>query len=119
MALIGRKLRVYWPLDDSWYSGCVKAYEDPPFHRILYDDGEEEAICLQKEKIEWLPSTVKKVETRRKLRRLSFIKKAFVTEEEMESASHKYTATARPPPTNGQTMTAGDGRHPATENGAK
>ena len=88
MALIGRKLRVYWPLDDSWYSGCVKAYEDPPFHCILYDDGEEEAICLQKEKIEWLPSTVKKVETRRKLRRLSFIKKAFVTEEEMESASH-------------------------------
>lgn len=54
-SVIGRRLRVYWPLDKAWYAGRVKDYnENEETHVIVYDDGEEEEVDIVKEKVEWL-----------------------------------------------------------------
>ena len=38
--VVGRRLTVYWPIDDAWYFGKIEAW-DPKLaqHRVLYDDG--------------------------------------------------------------------------------
>ena len=63
---VGRRIKVYWPLDQVWYTGEIKSY-DPKSdkHQIQYDDGEEESIELEKEKIKWIED-----EPPKKLRRL-------------------------------------------------
>ena len=60
--LVGRPLRVYWPLDRTWYKGVVKSYDRfEGKHLIAYDeDGEEELLDLKKEKVGWLPMSTKK-----------------------------------------------------------
>ncbi|KAI4341663.1 hypothetical protein MLD38_026357 [Melastoma candidum] len=61
----GKRVRVYWPLDEAWYEGCVKEYnEESGRHVVVYDDGEEEALELAKEKVEWVE------EGERRLKRL-------------------------------------------------
>lgn len=72
--VVGRRLRVYWPLDDAWYKGRVESY-DAGFrkHRVKYDDGDEEEVDLAKEKFEWAAgedSTPPPPQPVRKLRRL-------------------------------------------------
>ncbi|OAY70755.1 DNA mismatch repair protein MSH6, partial [Ananas comosus] len=63
---VGKRIRVFWPLDNAWYDGCVKSFdENSGKHLVQYDDGEEEAVELAKEKIEWVEE-----EQPRKLRRL-------------------------------------------------
>lgn len=63
--VVGKSVRVYWPLDETWYEGCVKAYdEENDRHVVVYDDGEEEALKLAKEKVEWVE------EGKRRLKRL-------------------------------------------------
>lgn len=58
-SVIGKKVKVYWPLDKAWYAGCVKSYNATlGQHVVLYDDGEEEHVALGNEKVEWLPETV-------------------------------------------------------------
>ena len=53
--VIGKKLRVYWPLDKVWYTGQVKAFDAKlGKHVVVYDDGEEENVLLEKEKVEWI-----------------------------------------------------------------
>lgn len=53
--VIGKKLRVYWPLDKAWYAGQVKAFNAKlGKHMVVYDDGEEENVNLEKEKVEWI-----------------------------------------------------------------
>lgn len=53
-AALGRRLRVYWPLDDAWYSGVVKQWKlGSKQHVVLYDDGAEEAVDLAQERFEW------------------------------------------------------------------
>lgn len=61
-AHVGRPLRVYWPLDKTWYKGVVKSYDRlEGKHLIAYDeDGEEELLDLKKEKVGWLPMSTKK-----------------------------------------------------------
>ncbi|XP_072995622.1 DNA mismatch repair protein MSH6 [Typha latifolia] len=64
--VVGKKIRVFWPLDEAWYDGRVKSFDkNSGKHVIQYDDGEEEAIQLKKEKVEWVEE-----EEPRKLRRL-------------------------------------------------
>ncbi|XBH92070.1 hypothetical protein VPH35_083283 [Triticum aestivum] len=76
---VGRRLRVYWPLDDAWYEGTVDAYDGGSRrHRVKYDDGEEEEVDLVKEKFEWAaeeatPPPARKL---RRLRRMSDTAKA-------------------------------------------
>ncbi|KAJ7532277.1 hypothetical protein O6H91_14G080400 [Diphasiastrum complanatum] len=53
--LVGRRLKVYWPLDDAWYGGRVKSYcKLSGLHGILYEDGEEEQLRLEAERVVWL-----------------------------------------------------------------
>ncbi|KAK3133294.1 hypothetical protein QOZ80_6AG0534770 [Eleusine coracana subsp. coracana] len=71
---VGRRLRVYWPLDDAWYKGEVESYDSGSRkHRVKYDDGDEEEVDLAKEKFEWAAgedSTPPPSQPARKLRRL-------------------------------------------------
>ncbi|KAJ3677409.1 hypothetical protein LUZ60_003133 [Juncus effusus] len=68
--VIGKRVKVYWPLDKAWYTGEVKSYDKSSNkHLIQYEDGESEAVELEKEKIEWVEEEpVKKL---RRLRKLS------------------------------------------------
>ncbi|XP_062194119.1 DNA mismatch repair protein MSH6-like isoform X2 [Phragmites australis] len=70
--VVGRRLRVYWPLDDAWYDGRVEAYDAGSCrHRVKYDDGDEEEVDLGKEKFEWATGEESTPPPRaRKLRRL-------------------------------------------------
>lgn len=78
---------MYWPMDRSWYEGCVKLFnKDSGKHLLQYDDSEEELLDLEKEKIEWVQETVK---TLKRLRRgpLSTPQAAAEEEEEEEEES--------------------------------
>nr|GEV61445.1 sister chromatid cohesion protein PDS5 homolog B-like isoform X1 [Tanacetum cinerariifolium] len=51
--LIGRRIRVWWPMDKAFYEGVVKSYDDhKKKHVVLYDDGEVEVLFLDKERWE-------------------------------------------------------------------
>uniref|UniRef100_A0A0E0ES22 DNA mismatch repair protein n=1 Tax=Oryza meridionalis TaxID=40149 RepID=A0A0E0ES22_9ORYZ len=73
---VGRRLRVYWPLDDAWYEGRVEGYDvGSRRHRVRYDDGEEEVVDLASERYEWAAAADDEEEDvtpqpARKLRRL-------------------------------------------------
>ena len=54
--VVGRRLKVWWPADEAWYAGGVASY-DGERHAIQYDDGDEEAVDLSKEKFEFLEGT--------------------------------------------------------------
>lgn len=51
----------------------MKEYTSPN-HLIQYDDGDEEALCLENEKVEWV--SCEKPAFRRRLRKLSFLKES-------------------------------------------
>ncbi|WCJ22309.1 DNA mismatch repair protein MSH6 [Euphorbia peplus] len=82
--VVGKRIRVYWPLDKSWYDGNIKSFhEDSGKHSVRYDDFEEEVLDLGKEKIEWVEEdTVKKFKRLRKVS-LSF-QKSVVEDDEMK-----------------------------------
>lgn len=49
--LVGRRIKVWWPLDKMYYEGAVSSYN--PFdrkHKVLYADGDEEVLDLRTEK---------------------------------------------------------------------
>ncbi|KAG0491118.1 hypothetical protein HPP92_007981 [Vanilla planifolia] len=51
-AFIGLACKVFWPLDDDWYTGCVVAYDSATRrHHIKYNDGDAEHVLLMNEKI--------------------------------------------------------------------
>eukprot|EP00258_Populus_trichocarpa_P024994 XP_024441013.1 DNA mismatch repair protein MSH6 [Populus trichocarpa] len=81
---VERRVRVYWPLDKSWYEGLVKSYDDESKkHLIQYDDSEEELLDLNNEKIEWVEPCVKKF---KRLRRGSLgFRKIVLEDDEMEN----------------------------------
>lgn len=59
--ILNRRIKVFWPLDQSWYFGLVNDYDKgKKAHHIKYDDREEEWIDLQTErfKLLLLPSEV-------------------------------------------------------------
>ncbi|GAX78891.1 hypothetical protein CEUSTIGMA_g6330.t1 [Chlamydomonas eustigma] len=53
--LVGRRIRVYWPLDEAHYSGTVTSFRAEAHGKMLYtvqyDDGDRELLDLSKE--EW------------------------------------------------------------------
>lgn len=64
--VVGRRIKVYWPLDNAWYEGSVKSFDSiASKHVVCYDDDEEESLDLTKEKIEWIQDF-----SSRKLKRL-------------------------------------------------
>lgn len=70
--VVDMRIRVYWPLDKSWYEGCVKSFDKiSGKHLVQYDDAEEEMLNLLEEKIEWIEELAKK--KLRRLRRISVV----------------------------------------------
>ncbi|KZV31641.1 hypothetical protein F511_00445 [Dorcoceras hygrometricum] len=56
-----RRIKVFWPLDESWYHGLVDDYHpECKLHHIKYDDRDEEWVDLHEEKFKvlLLPSEV-------------------------------------------------------------
>ena len=66
--VVGRRLKVWWPADEAWYAGGVASY-DGERHAIQYDDGDEEAVDLSREKFEFLEGTHTPKETKRETKR--------------------------------------------------
>lgn len=53
--LLNKKIKVFWPLDESWYHGFVDGYDgDKNLHHVKYDDRDEEWINLQGERFKIL-----------------------------------------------------------------
>ncbi|KAF7818144.1 DNA mismatch repair protein MSH6 [Senna tora] len=80
--VVGRRIKVYWPLDKAWYEGCVKSFDEVTGkHLVLYDDDEEETLDIAEEKIEWVQETAKKL---KRLRRHGFadIRKMVIEDED-------------------------------------
>ena len=51
---VGRRLSVFWDVDDTWYKGSVAAYDEHSGkHRVVYADGEEEDLFLAAETWEY------------------------------------------------------------------
>ncbi|KAF3784024.1 DNA mismatch repair protein [Nymphaea thermarum] len=68
--VVGWRIRVFWPLDDQWYEGHVKSFNaSTGKHLIQYDDGEEEALDLERERFQW--AEVTPLRSFRRLRRIS------------------------------------------------
>ncbi|XP_027099310.1 DNA mismatch repair protein MSH6-like isoform X1 [Coffea arabica] len=72
--VVDKRIRVYWPLDQSWYHGCVKHFDEiSGKHLVLYDDADEELLNLAEEKIEWPVGEVPVRGRFRRLRRISIV----------------------------------------------
>ncbi|KAJ4846207.1 hypothetical protein Tsubulata_034734 [Turnera subulata] len=59
--VLNRRIKVFWPLDQSWYYGLIDDYnEEGKLHHVKYDDRDEEWINLDSErfKLLLLPSEV-------------------------------------------------------------
>ncbi|KAK8944554.1 hypothetical protein KSP39_PZI007591 [Platanthera zijinensis] len=55
--LVGSRIKVWWPLDKTFYKGVVHSYHvRNRKHSILYDDGEVEVLLLGREKWELIPN---------------------------------------------------------------
>ncbi|KAL3721146.1 hypothetical protein ACJRO7_005896 [Eucalyptus globulus] len=51
--LIGRRIKVWWPLDEMFYDGRIQSYDHlMKKHKVLYDDGDEETLNLVEERWE-------------------------------------------------------------------
>ncbi|KAJ4955301.1 hypothetical protein NE237_012084 [Protea cynaroides] len=49
---VGLQCKVYWPLDDEWYSGCIVGYNsETTQHQVQYADGDSESVILSDEKV--------------------------------------------------------------------
>ncbi|XP_019058762.1 PREDICTED: uncharacterized protein LOC104819891 isoform X2 [Tarenaya hassleriana] len=53
--LLNKRIKIFWPLDESWYHGLVDNYdEERNLHHVKYDDRDEEWINLQGERFKIL-----------------------------------------------------------------
>ncbi|XP_052174674.1 sister chromatid cohesion protein PDS5 homolog C-like isoform X3 [Diospyros lotus] len=49
--LVGRKIKVWWPLDRAFYEGAIYSFNPRERkHRVLYADGDEEILDLSQER---------------------------------------------------------------------
>lgn len=54
---VGKKLKLYWPAMNKWYTGVVKSFNpDSDLHRIDYMDGDSVEYSLKHEAVVWLDS---------------------------------------------------------------
>ncbi|KAD4982238.1 hypothetical protein E3N88_18909 [Mikania micrantha] len=64
--LIGRQIRVWWPMDKAFYGGVVKSYDNQTKkHVVLYDDGDVEVLQLDKERWEFIENEHKPKQQKR------------------------------------------------------
>ena len=46
--MIGKKVRVFWPVDNSWYTGIVLQYDgNTGEHLLKYDDEDTEWVKVR------------------------------------------------------------------------
>lgn len=60
--VVKQRIQIFWPLDEKWYLGVVKAYDlKSKRHHIKYDDHDEEWVDLQRERFKLLlyPTEIK------------------------------------------------------------
>nr|POE57964.1 dna mismatch repair protein msh6 [Quercus suber] len=84
--VVGKRIRVFWPLDKAWYEGTVKSFDKVANkHLVQYEDEEEELLDLEKEKFEWVQETLKRF---KRLRRgaLDSSEAVEIVEEEKDKA---------------------------------
>ncbi|EPS63564.1 hypothetical protein M569_11220, partial [Genlisea aurea] len=49
--IVGCKIKVWWPMDEKYYEGIVKSFDEKKKkHVVLYDDGDVEVLRLDKER---------------------------------------------------------------------
>eukprot|EP00854_Cymbomonas_tetramitiformis_P034292 gene34292-biopygen24184 len=48
----GSRVRVYWPMDEAWYSGTVDVTSAEGLTHISYDEGGQEYLNMDKEECE-------------------------------------------------------------------
>ncbi|GAB2298057.1 hypothetical protein Dimus_032132 [Dionaea muscipula] len=85
--VVGRKVRVCWPLDEEWYEGYVKSFDKLcGKHLVEYDDKEEELLDLTEEKVEWVEGSVNKF---KRLRRMSMLEDDEEEEKLLDLAEEK------------------------------
>ncbi|KAK4765995.1 hypothetical protein SAY87_007637 [Trapa incisa] len=86
---VGKKIKVYWPLDKSWYEGCIMSFdEESKKHHIQYDDGEEEQLDLVNEKIEWIDERPRHLKRLRRGGGVALDKVTLTVTEDVESESN-------------------------------
>ncbi|KAK4364958.1 hypothetical protein RND71_016316 [Anisodus tanguticus] len=53
--VLNRRIKVFWPLDESWYYGLLNDYDpERKLHHVKYDDRDEEWINLENERFKLL-----------------------------------------------------------------
>ncbi|KAK2432284.1 Tudor/PWWP/MBT superfamily protein [Trifolium repens] len=58
-SLVGKRIKVWWPLDKTYYDGVVNAYDHVKGkHKLLYDDGYVEQLNLKKHRWELVDANV-------------------------------------------------------------
>ncbi|CAH8388942.1 unnamed protein product [Eruca vesicaria subsp. sativa] len=51
--LVGKRVKVWWPLDKTFYDGVIKSYNSlKKMHEVSYSDGDSEELNLKKERWE-------------------------------------------------------------------
>jgi len=54
VALLGKRVEIYWPREKQWYPAIINEYsvrlgcKNEPNYHILYDDGEDEWVHFNK-----------------------------------------------------------------------
>ncbi|XP_010522208.1 PREDICTED: histone-lysine N-methyltransferase ATX2 isoform X2 [Tarenaya hassleriana] len=57
ISFVGLQCKVFWPLDADWYAGSIVGYNlETNRHRVKYEDNDEEALALDREKIKFFLS---------------------------------------------------------------
>jgi hypothetical protein len=52
--VVGRRVSIFWPEDDEYYSGTVSDYSNEDGkHTVRYDDGDAERVLLANETLRW------------------------------------------------------------------
>ncbi|KAI4380926.1 hypothetical protein MLD38_007059 [Melastoma candidum] len=55
VGLLNKRIKVFWPLDESWYRGLINNYDhERKLYHIKYDDRDEEWVDLHNEKFKLL-----------------------------------------------------------------
>ncbi|KAH7431610.1 hypothetical protein KP509_08G056800 [Ceratopteris richardii] len=56
---IGRRVRIWWPVDEKFYSGTITEFDGySRRHKIEYDDGQVQFLCMDNEKWELINSMI-------------------------------------------------------------
>ncbi|XP_006656003.1 sister chromatid cohesion protein PDS5 homolog A [Oryza brachyantha] len=103
---IGKRIKVWWPLDKKFYEGVVESYDSSKRrHTVLYDDGDVEVLNLAKEKWEIVASDDPPVKGRKKDQGRNqgrALDKSVTSSKQTPPDQHKSKKRPSPPKTKGK-----------------